>query len=176
METVLVEFSDNSEYYNSHENHDCCFVRREKKEYLQNLHTHTTYADGKDTPEEVILKAIEKGFYSIGFSEPSYMTYSKGFSGLVDKTLEYKAEVENLKEKYKDRIKIFCGLEVDMLSNPDMSGYDYLIGSAHYFKIGEEYVGFDRSAEEGVMICFNAAVVLSGAFPFMYSGFYVYLY
>ena len=28
----------------------------------QNLHTHTTYVDGKDTPEEIILSAIERGF------------------------------------------------------------------------------------------------------------------
>ena len=116
--------------------------------YLQNLHTHTTYADGKDTPEELILKAIDKGFDSVGFSEHSYMTYSKSFSGPVDKTSEYKEEIKGLKEKYKDKIKIFCGLEVDMFSYPDMSGYDYLIGSAHYFKFGENYVGFDRSADE----------------------------
>ena len=29
---------------------------------LQNLHVHTTYADGKDRPEEIVLTAIEKGF------------------------------------------------------------------------------------------------------------------
>ena len=27
--------------------------------YLQNLHTHSTYCDGKDTPEEMILSAFE---------------------------------------------------------------------------------------------------------------------
>ena len=30
--------------------------------HLQNLHIHTTYADGKDTPEEIVLKAIEIDF------------------------------------------------------------------------------------------------------------------
>lgn len=30
---------------------------------LQNLHTHTKYCDGKDTPEEIILTAIEKGLH-----------------------------------------------------------------------------------------------------------------
>ena len=35
-----------------------------------------------------------------------------------------------------------------MYSEVDLSGYDYLIGSLHYFKMGEEYVGFDRSADE----------------------------
>ncbi len=35
---------------------------------LANYHTHTTYCDGKNTPEEIVLCAIEKGFTSIGFS------------------------------------------------------------------------------------------------------------
>ena len=43
---------------------------------LQNLHIHTTYADGKDLPEEIVLKAIEKGFDSIGFSEHTYNRFS----------------------------------------------------------------------------------------------------
>ena len=29
---------------------------------LQNLHTHTTFCDGKDTVEEMINAALEKGF------------------------------------------------------------------------------------------------------------------
>ena len=40
--------------------------------YLQNLHTHTTYCDGRDTPVEMIESAIAQGFDSIGFSGHSY--------------------------------------------------------------------------------------------------------
>lgn len=116
-------------------------------EYLQNLHTHSTYCDGKDTPEEMILAAIRKGFFSIGFSSHSYMHFSRGWSMAIEKTEDYKNEIRTLAEKYKDEIDVFCGLEVEMLSEIDLSGYDYLIGSAHYFKLGESYVGFDRSAE-----------------------------
>ena len=29
---------------------------------LQNLHTHTIYCDGKDTPEQMIQYALKKGF------------------------------------------------------------------------------------------------------------------
>lgn len=113
----------------------------------QNLHTHTTYCDGKNTPEEMILSAIEKGFDSIGFSGHSYMSYSDYFGKLPDRTEEYKREINFLKEKYKEKIKIYLGLEVDMYSGPDMADYDYLIGSVHYLKIGEEYVAFDRGEQ-----------------------------
>ena len=36
---------------------------------LQNLHTHTTFGDGKDTPEEMVVEAINKGFtyFEIGY-------------------------------------------------------------------------------------------------------------
>lgn len=33
-------------------------------DYKQNLHIHTTYADGKDSTEEIVAEAIRKGFHS----------------------------------------------------------------------------------------------------------------
>jgi len=115
---------------------------------LQNLHTHTTYCDGKDTVEEMINAAIDKGFGGIGFSGHSYMFYSPSHSMSLEGTEKYKAEITAMKEKYKDRIDVFLGLEFDEYSMVDLSGYDYVIGALHYLKIGDEYVGFDRSEEE----------------------------
>lgn len=114
---------------------------------LQNLHTHTTYCDGIDTPEQMIQAAIEKGFGGIGFSGHSYMFYSPEHSMSIAGTEDYKKEITILKEKYKGRIDVFLGLEFDRYSEVDLSGYDYLIGSLHYLKIGDEFVGFDRSSE-----------------------------
>lgn len=34
----------------------------------QNLHTHTTFCDGVDAPEELIREAMARGFDSLGFS------------------------------------------------------------------------------------------------------------
>ncbi len=113
---------------------------------LQNLHTHSTYCDGKNTLEEMVLEAIKKGFCSIGFSGHSYMPFASDISMSLEGTEEYKKEIYNLKEKYADKIDIFCGIEVELYSPIDLTGYDYLIGSAHYFKIDKEYVGFDRKA------------------------------
>lgn len=115
---------------------------------LQNLHTHTTYCDGIDTPEEMIQYAIDKGFDSLGFSGHSYMSYSSYSSITLENTENYKREVRNLQEKYRNKLEVFLGLEVDMYSGVDLSGYDYLIGSLHYLKMGDEYLGFDRSAKD----------------------------
>lgn len=116
-------------------------------DYLQNLHTHTTYCDGKHTPREIVEIAIEKGFESIGFSGHSYMYFSSGRSMTPERCEEYKKEITQLKEEYKNKFGIYLGLEMEMYSQVDLSSYDYLIGSCHYLKIGENYVGFDRSAE-----------------------------
>lgn len=114
---------------------------------LQNLHTHTTYCDGKDTPEEMIKYARDKGFESIGFSGHSHNSYSPYVKITAETTEKYKEEIKALKGKYKDIFPIFLGLEVDMYSGIDLSGYDYLIGAMHYLKKGDRYLGFDTSAE-----------------------------
>ncbi len=116
--------------------------------YNQNLHTHTTYCDGKDTPREVIEIAIKKGFTSVGFSEHSYMHYSPYHSMMEEKTPEYIKQIKALKDEYKGTFDVYCGIEFDMYSMLDLSPFDYVIGSFHYFHIGDEYVGFDRSQDE----------------------------
>lgn len=116
--------------------------------YKQNLHTHGVLCDGKDEYEATVLRAIELGFDTIGFSGHSYMSYSPSYSMSVEGTEEYKRVVRALAEKYKGQIDVLCGVEFDMFSEDPLEGYDYVLGAAHYLKIGEEYVGFDRSADE----------------------------
>lgn len=112
----------------------------------QNLHTHTTYCDGDNTPEEMIEAAIAKGFDSIGFSGHSYMSYDPY---VPDNVAEYKQHITRLKGEYADRIKIYLGLEVDMYSGPetDLTGFDYLIGSVHGLFYKENYFSIDADAE-----------------------------
>lgn len=114
---------------------------------LQNLHTHTTYCDGKDTPEEMVRFALAKGFDSLGFSGHSYMHFSPGYSMSLNGTEEYKREIALLKKKYEDEIKLYLGLEFEFYSEVELTGYDYLIGSLHYLYIDGRHVGFDRSAD-----------------------------
>ncbi len=113
----------------------------------QTLHNHTDFCDGKDTPEEMVKVAIAKGFRSIGFSGHSYMHFVDSRSSMPPSVAEeYQREIARLKEAYRDQISIFCGLEVEMYSEVDLSGYDYLIGSTHYFNFDGKKVGYDRSA------------------------------
>lgn len=115
--------------------------------YLQNLHTHSVYCDGKNTPEELVEKALSLGFDTLGFSIHAYMWYSENMSKWGDKTPQYIEEIKRLKEVYKDKIKLLLGIELDMYAPVDLSQYEYLIGSMHYFKFGDKHVAFDRNAE-----------------------------
>ncbi len=114
----------------------------------QNLHIHSTYADGKDKPEEMVKEAILKGFDSIGFSEHSYNRFSTyPYQMTIEKMEDYKAEIRDLKEKYKGTIDIFCGLEYELFSDVPTNDFDYLIGSVHYLDIGGSILTFDRGLQ-----------------------------
>lgn len=115
---------------------------------LCDLHIHTVYCDGKDTPEEIVLEAIRKNMDCIGFSSHSYTDFDESYCMKKDKIQSYKDEIFGLKKKYKDKIKILCGIEQDFYSKEPTSNYDYVIGSVHYLKVGDKYIALDLSAED----------------------------
>jgi histidinol-phosphatase (PHP family) len=110
---------------------------------LSNLHTHTTFCDGVNTPEEVVKSAIDKGLASIGFSGHGYTPYDLRYC--MKDTEGYIAEITRLKEKYHGIIPIFLGSEEDAFAPVDRSRYDYIIGSSHYFHLGDKYLPIDSS-------------------------------
>ena len=116
-----------------------------------NYHTHTTWCDGRDTPESMILSAIEKGFDAIGFSSHAMLPENVLDWVLTpDKAVAYAKEIRSLAAKYAHRIKVLCGVEADYVpggANPDRSTYsaispDYIIGSVHFV-----------AASDGALVC-----------------------
>ena len=112
--------------------------------YRQNLHTHNHYCDGRGTLEEFVIAAIDQGLEALGFSCHSYQYFSPVYTISEENTAKYKAEIAELKKKYEGKIKLYAGLEVEMLSRPDVSGLDYTIGSSHWMKMGEDFIEFDK--------------------------------
>lgn len=108
-----------------------------------NLHTHSVYCDGKDTPEEMICEAIERGLYAIGFSGHSYAPFDPEVSMIPEGTRIYRNKVRELREKYKSHIKVYLGIERELFSPNDDFDYDYTIASSHYIKTDGEYIPID---------------------------------
>lgn len=98
-----------------------------------NLHNHSNFSDGKHTPEENVLSAIEKNMLSLGFSDHSYTACDPSYCMWEDKYDAYKQEINRLKQKYAQQIPVYLGMELDYYSTPvDRSEYDYILASVHY--------------------------------------------
>ncbi len=102
-----------------------------------NLHTHTTYCDGKNTAEEMVLSAIALGCEGIGFSGHSFIGEDDFWTMTREGTEKYIAEINALKKKYEDKIEILLGIEYDIQSEVDTTPYDYIIGSVHRVPVGQ---------------------------------------
>ena len=112
------------------------------------FHIHTLYCDGKNTCEEIVLKALEKGFDAIGFSGHSYTDFDKSYCMSRKNTALYVNDVRELKNKYKDKIRIYCGIEQDIFAPEQNFEPDYIIGSVHYVLKDGIYIPVDESREK----------------------------
>jgi len=119
-----------------------------------NFHTHSTYSDGKHTLEENVVSAIDKNMTALGFSDHSFTSCDTSYCMKQERFAEYCSEIQMLKEKYADRIKIFCGLELDYYTTMDTDGLDYVIASIHYINHGDVCYPIDHSPEQQ-MECIN---------------------
>ncbi len=119
---------------------------------MQDLHTHTVYCDGVCTPEEMVEAAIEKGIDVLGFSVHSYLAFDESYCIKKEDIPKYKEEINFLKNKYKEKIKILCGIEQDYFSEILPIGYDYIIGSLHFVEKNGKYFEIDYTEENFVKI------------------------
>ncbi|MDE7244532.1 MAG: histidinol-phosphatase [Oscillospiraceae bacterium] len=118
--------------------------------YLQNLHTHTVFGDGKDTVEGMVQGALRSGCVSLGFSEHSHLPAAAdpdGYTMRPEETPVYRDEVLQMQEKYAGKLEIFLGLEQDIDSILPQNSYDYLIGSVHGVWKDGIYLPVDESRD-----------------------------
>lgn len=113
---------------------------------FSDIHVHTKYCDGKNQPEEIVKKAIELNFESIGFSGHSYTEKDLSFCMNLEDTRKYADEINGLKLKYP-KIDVLLGIERDYYYTPDGIDYDYVIGSLHYVEKYGTLMSVDESEE-----------------------------
>lgn len=129
--------------------------------YPYNVHMHTTFCDGKNTPEEMVLAAIKKGFKCIGFSGHSPMPVMADWCMSRGGEVEYRSEILRLREKYQGKIDILLGFEFDICSKTPDYKYDYIIGSVHHLPKDGEYFIVDHTYEytvDGIERLYNGDI------------------
>ncbi|MBQ3053911.1 MAG: histidinol-phosphatase [Clostridia bacterium] len=119
-----------------------------------NFHTHTHFCDGLNSPLEMAEKAYSLNFISLGFSGHAHGDV-EFYSMSKEDQKRYFAEISILKEKYKGKMEILCGLEMDLYSSKPEITPDYTIASVHYTKKNGEYLSVDESAESQAAIIKN---------------------
>ena len=115
---------------------------------LEDYHIHTSLSDGNNTLEEMVKAAIDLKMNKIGFSDHIYTSFDESYCLSKDKTDEYIETLAVLKEKYKDKIKIFAGIECDYYSDYPLDKFDYVIGSVHYVLKDGNYYAIDCNKDE----------------------------
>lgn len=131
-----------------------------------NGHIHTPFCPhgSKDPLEKYVQEALFHGFAEISFTE--HAPLPDGFTDptpLRDSAMKkedldrYFQEIAELKEKYKGKIKINVGFEVDYIEGFEKETKDFLdtygsriddaILSVHFLKFGEAYDCVDYSPE-----------------------------
>lgn len=112
---------------------------------LTNYHTHTNMCDGSNTAEEIVLAAIDKGFDALGFSGHGFTDFDKSYC--IKDVEGYISAIKEVREKYKDKIQIYLGIEEEMSHFVNRDDYDYIIGSSHYFEIDGKLYPIDGSKD-----------------------------
>lgn len=101
---------------------------------LSNLHCHSRFSDGKDSLEEMVQYALDKGFVSLGFSEHAFTPYDSDCCITQEDMPRYFAEIQRLRGVYGHRIELYTGLELDYFQPTSRDGLDFVIGSTHYLR------------------------------------------
>jgi histidinol-phosphatase (PHP family) len=121
------------------------------------LHNHTPLCNhATGSMDEYVQKAMAAGIEIFGFSDHAPMKFDQKYRMSLADADRYEESVRKLAERYKGRIEILLGYEVDFL--PGLledriltAKVDYLIGSVHFLPrpggdavIGQDLWGFDN--------------------------------
>ena len=113
---------------------------------LINMHTHTTRCQhAKGTDEEYVRNAIDTGLDVLGFSDHAPYLFREGYVSPIrmraDELKGYVDSILDLKEKYKGKIDIYCGLEMEYFAEYfdktmefiEQYPIDYFILGQHFY-------------------------------------------
>ena len=101
------------------------------------LHVHSNWSDGASSIEEIALRAMELGYEYVAITDHSKSLKVAG--GLSEEdVLRRNEEIDRLNEKFKGKVKLLKGTEVDILpdgsldySDEVLSQLDFVVAAVH---------------------------------------------
>lgn len=100
------------------------------------FHVHTTFSDGRNTMQEMLAAAHERGWEYVGISDHSVVAYYA--NGLSEQGLRAQHAEIDRQEKNVAPMRVFRGTEADILPSGAMdygakilSTFDFVIASVH---------------------------------------------
>jgi len=128
------------------------------------MHMHTDATDGKNTLDEMINAAIERGYQYIAITDHSKRVSVAG--GLdEEKLMQQWKEIDAIRPKYEGQIEILKGVECDILEDGPMDlsdevleQGDWIIASVHFYRSQSKQQITDRmlGALENPHVCIIA--------------------
>jgi histidinol-phosphatase (PHP family) len=109
-----------------------------------NFHTHTTYCDGQNTINELVVAAIEKKILQLGISSHAPLPVPAHWSLTDESAIEkYINDIETSRMTYGNTISVLKSLEADYIPGMTLPfaqiknkwGLDYIIGSVHLVRV-----------------------------------------
>ncbi len=143
---------------NHDQEYEKCYTPLQEYIMIANYHTHTIRCHhAKGTEEEYIERAIEKGIKILGFSDHVPQPYPAGYVSNIrmrmDELPDYTETLLSLREKYRGKIDILIGFEVEYTKEyfdpliKELRKYpvDYIIQGQHF--VPDEVQGFYTGAK-----------------------------
>jgi DNA polymerase (family 10) len=125
----------------------------EREDIRGDLHMHTTWSDGAQSLEQMVLASLDKGYEYIAITDHSkFLRVANGLN--EDRLRKQREEINRLNEKYTD-IEIFAGVEMDILPDASLDFSDSFLEEMD-FVIASIHSSFNQS-EEKIMQRMNAA-------------------
>jgi DNA polymerase (family 10) len=112
---------------------------------LADLHVHSTWSDGKNSIEEMVNAAQERGYTHMAFCDHSPLLMKK-YTDASYFNLEFR-EIDQIQKKLQDNFMILKGVEVDILPDDSLNLPDEMLKSMDIV-VASMHVSLDQPLEE----------------------------
>ena len=109
---------------------------------FQDGHVHTLYSDGTASVEQMVQAAIDSGLSAVAITDHMPLPVPRRYTMAIERLPSYRREVRTVQTDYRDRIRVYLGLEMEYLPSEaawcrDIAamGWDRRIGSVHRIKV-----------------------------------------